>query len=218
MTQEKLLLKAAKLGFQDETPAGQNEASQTLAEVVKSYEPRLWEAFPAMLPNAIEAGEFSYEAANACMEEEERKYMKLLIMVSLGLYDILGIPLPRREELFGKFPARLIANFGGKLRLNEPFELGKVALRPEKIRESLAKSIEKSHSSPMNGGANRQEAALADALKQIFTEKQKTLLFKRLNREKLTKTETEYFSRVIRKKVVALANEDLHRLARRALE
>jgi len=35
---------------------------------------------------------------------------------------------------------------------------------------------------------------------------------------KLSKTETEYFSRVVKKKLLALANPDLHRLARRLIE
>ena len=218
MDKEILLRKAARLGFQDEATAGPNEANQTLAEVVKSLEPSLWEAFPVMLLNAAEAGEFSYEAANACLEEEERKYLKLLIMMSLGLYDSLGLTFPWREQLFGKLPARLISNFGKKLKSGTALELGNVTLQAKKLTSSLAGYKPKTGISPMSGEKSREESALEAALKQIFTERQKGLLFKRLNQEKLTKTETEYFSRVIRKKILALANEDLHRLARRALE
>ena len=218
MADEKLLRKAAKLGFQDDESAGPTEANKTLAEVVQSYDQRLWQAFPAMLLNAAEAGEFAYEAADACLEEEDKKYLKLLTMVSLGLYDSLGLSFPWREQLFGKLPARLIANFGEKLRADTVLELGKVALQPEKLRKSLAKYQAKVDIPPMRGEKSREETALETAIKQIFTERQKGLLFKRLNQKKLTKTETEYFSRVIRKKILALANEDLHRLARRALE
>ncbi len=218
MTYDKLLRKAARLGFREDAPAEQNEASQTIAEVVQSYDLSLWEAFPAMLISAAETGKFSYEAADACLEEEDKKYLKLLIMVSLGLYDSLGLAFSWREQLFGKLPARLIANFGEKLKTNSALELGKVTLQPEKLIKSLKNILAKGPIPYMKDGRNREEAALGSAMAQIFTERQKGLLLKRLNREKLTKTETEYFSRVIKKKILALANEDLHRLACRALK
>ena len=54
---------------------------------------------------------------------------------------------------------------------------------------------------------------LTFALLQLLSPKQKDLFFKKLKREKMTKTEREYYSRVVRKKVAALANFELHRLA-----
>lgn len=218
MINDRLLKKAFDLGFQADEPAGQNDANQTLAEVVQSYEPRLWEAFPVMLANAAEAGEFSLDAVTASLAEEERKYLKLLIFVSLGLYDVLGIEFTWRKLLFGNFPARLIANFGEKLKLDTGLELGKVTLQPKKLRKNLLSHRQKTANPPMSWGISREDAALESAMSRIFTARQKSLLLKRLNREKMTKTETEYFSRVIKKKARALANEDLHRLARQALE
>jgi hypothetical protein len=41
---------------------------------------------------------------------------------------------------------------------------------------------------------------------------------KKLKREKLSKTEKEYYSRVVKKKILALANSQLHNLARRLIE
>lgn len=217
MTNETLLIQAANLGLRADESAEHN-TNNTLAEAIKSHEQRLWEAFPVMLANAAEAGEFSLEAANASLAEEERKYLKLLIFVSLGLYDGLGIEFSWRKRLFGNFPAKLIASFGEKLKTDAPLELGNITLQPEKLRKNLLSHRKKAANSPMSGGISREEAALEAAMAQIFTARQKGLLLKRLNREKMTKTETEYFSRVIKKKARALANEDLHRLARRALE
>ena len=48
--------------------------------------------------------------------------------------------------------------------------------------------------------------------------KQKELFKKRLEGLPLTKTEQEYYSRSVKKKVVALANAELHGLARKLLE
>ena len=47
---------------------------------------------------------------------------------------------------------------------------------------------------------------------------QKELFKKRLEGLPLTKTEQEYYSRSVKKKVVALANAELHGLARKLLE
>jgi aldehyde:ferredoxin oxidoreductase len=60
--------------------------------------------------------------------------------------------------------------------------------------------------------------ALEYSLSQIFTARQKELLSKRLDGLSLTKSEREYYSRAVKKKVVALANQDLQRLAQRILE
>ncbi len=63
-----------------------------------------------------------------------------------------------------------------------------------------------------------EEYSLAFALSQMFSPKQKELFKKRLEGLFLTKTEQEYFSRSVKKKVVALANAELHGLARKLLE
>jgi hypothetical protein len=60
----------------------------------------------------------------------------------------------------------------------------------------------------------REEFGLEYALSQVFSPKQKELFFKKLKREKLTKTEKEYFSRVVKKKALALADPALHRLSK----
>jgi len=64
----------------------------------------------------------------------------------------------------------------------------------------------------------REEFGLEYSLSQIFSPAQKELVVKKLKREKFSKTENEYFSRVVRKKLLALANPEMHRLARRLIE
>ena len=69
------------------------------------------------------------------------------------------------------------------------------------------------------GKARQHEVySLAFALSQMFSPKQKELFKKRLEGLPLTKTEQEYYSRSVKKKVVALANAELHGLARKLLE
>ena len=63
-----------------------------------------------------------------------------------------------------------------------------------------------------------EEFSLEYALTQIFSPKQKELFKKKFEGDPLTKTEQEYYSRTVKKKVVALANSELHSLARKLLE
>ena len=46
----------------------------------------------------------------------------------------------------------------------------------------------------------------------------KELFKKKLNGERLTKTEKEYYSRTVKKKVSALANPELHRFAQKLMD
>jgi hypothetical protein len=56
------------------------------------------------------------------------------------------------------------------------------------------------------------------ALSQVFSPKQSELFRKKLEGLPMTKTEQEYYSRSVKKKVLALANAELHALARKLLE
>ena len=55
-------------------------------------------------------------------------------------------------------------------------------------------------------------------LSQFFTSRQKELLKKRAQNKPMTKTEKEYFYRVVKKRLKALANEELHQMARSLVE
>jgi hypothetical protein len=55
-------------------------------------------------------------------------------------------------------------------------------------------------------------------MSKIFSPKQKELFKKKLDGLPLNKTEQEYYSRAVKKKVMALANVELHKMARRLLE
>jgi len=62
-----------------------------------------------------------------------------------------------------------------------------------------------------------EEFSLEYALSQVFSTKQKELFKKKLEGLPFTKTENEYYSRTVKKKVVALANDELHNLAKTLL-
>lgn len=206
--------KAAALGFKT---SAENDDNKTLAEVVQSREQRFWEAFPLLLANAGERGKLNYTAASAALPEGERKYLKLLIIVSLGLYDSLGVKFGWRERLFGSFPARLIANFKEKIAQGAELELGDLLVQPERLKETFLAGFKGKGALLRSAALAEEQNGLEAALAEIFTPRQRELLMKKIRREPFTKTEKEYFSRVVKKKARALANDELHRLARRAL-
>ncbi|MBI3087540.1 MAG: hypothetical protein HYY91_01440 [Candidatus Omnitrophica bacterium] len=61
------------------------------------------------------------------------------------------------------------------------------------------------------------ELELELLLSELFTPRQKELLRKRAEHAEMTKTEKAYFYRTVSKRLKALANEELHALARRLI-
>ena len=61
MDNQKLLNSLSKLGFPMFEPSEELDVNETLAEVVKSHDSRLWEGFPVLLSNAADSYQFSSE-------------------------------------------------------------------------------------------------------------------------------------------------------------
>ena len=198
-----LAINAAQLGLK---PQGTNP-NYTLAASVESHDPAYWAAFPAMLANAAAQGGLELDAVHRALPEAERKYLRLLVFASLGLYEALGLKFQWTRRLSG-YPARMVAAFKDKLGREELLDLGALRIAPRSFRESFR--------SCFSGAAGGR--ALEDSLSRIFTPRQAQLFFKRLRGERMTKTEREYFSRVVKKKTLALADGELHALARRVLD
>lgn len=54
---------------------------------------------------------------------------------------------------------------------------------------------------------------LTELLSVFFTERQQYIIYRRLNKLPLSKTEKEYYSRTIKPKLKAIANPQLHRIS-----
>ncbi len=64
------------------------DVNQTLAEVVKSRDTRLWEGFPVLLVNAVTNFHFDYERVlKNLTAEDEREAFRALLLLSLALYE-----------------------------------------------------------------------------------------------------------------------------------
>ncbi|MDF1580044.1 MAG: hypothetical protein P1P74_04600 [Desulfuromonadales bacterium] len=89
---------------------------------------------------------------------------------------------------------------------------------PERVRGLFELYYEEKVEKDRRRKDRYEEFSLEYALSQVFSPKQKELFRKKLEGDPLTKTEQEYYSRTVKKKVVALANSELHSLARKLLE
>ena len=91
-------------------------------------------------------------------------------------------------------------------------------LDSERVKGLLELYFEKNAATDKRRYEKHAEFSLEFALSQVFSPKQKELFKKKLEGLPLTKTEKEYYSRTVKKKVVALANDELHSLAKKLLE
>ena len=201
MIKASFISRATELGFKPGSPSDPNE---TLAEIVESRIPTYWEAFPGLLVNAAEGGEFSPAATAALLDESGKVALNQLFLVALGLYEALGEHFSWRRRLFPDLPARQVSGLAARLERGEAVEAGGISLPAAKLTAAFKR-------------CRRSRGGLGASLLQLFTPRQTELIFKRLRGARLTKTEAEYFSRTIRPKVRALADEELHRLAAKLL-
>ncbi len=199
-----LWIQAAELGIKPQKP----NPNRTLAKAAESRDLRLWAAFPAMLANAAEGGGLNLSAAKAFLGEDGSRRLELLIFVSLGLYESLGVKFPWRKKLLAAFPERMVAGFAGKFAQGLALELDGLEIGAEDFKKSFRRYF----------SAPAGDRPLQRSLSSVFTPRQAELFFKRLRGERMTKTEREYFSRVVKKKTLALADGELHSLARRVLD
>ena len=219
---EDLVKKVRRLGYPLFETDEHEDANEILADVVKSENPRLWQGFPVMLANSEERNVFHYSRVLSLLKApDERDHYHRLLLMSYALYKIQNLKSAWVSDLYKIFGSKDKKDIGKLLNqfvANEYVQLGSVRLTVEKIKTVFRDYFEKAGSRMENILSVREEFGLEYSLSQIFPPAQKDIILKKLRREKLSKTETEYFSRVVKKKLLALANPDLHRLARRLIE
>jgi hypothetical protein len=89
MADKKLYKNLSKLGFPMFGPSEDPDTNETLAEVVKSDDTRLWEGFPVLLANAAENYQFSLEQVLKQLDTEEQKQLlHQLVLLSASVYSM----------------------------------------------------------------------------------------------------------------------------------
>lgn len=225
MVNKELLVNVNKLGVPLMAPEEEVDVNKTLAEVVKSHDTRLWENFPALLANASRKYQLDFkEVTEYLTRSVDKKALDKLSALSKALYDNYHLrftELNKSLEQFRKFSpdyAKLLKPLRDALARAPYVPVVEARLSTDRLKSAFEDYLSRLKLEEQKDRAKHQELSLEYAQSQVFSPKQKELFNKKLNSEKLTKTEREYFSRAVKKKVVALANPELHRLAQKLLE
>ena len=222
MTDRKLLNSLSKLGFPMFETSEEPDVNETLVEVVKSHDTRLWEGFPVLLANAAESYQFAPEKVKQRLRSKEQKdHFHNLMLLSgslLLLYRLSFSWWYKYKKILSKEDKDLVITWRNYLVHNQTLEFNDKKLDPERLRRMFELYFEKKAEKDRRRKERYEEFSLEYAMSQVFSPKQKELFKKKLDGLPLTKTEQEYYSRTVKKKVVALSNSQLHSLSKKLLE
>jgi hypothetical protein len=221
MANEKLLEKVARLGLPMLVPETELNTNETLAEVVKSSDQRLWEGFPVLLARANEDYHFSLDKVERMLNRVESEQLRHLVLLSLAVYGSQNVTLPWARKYMrslGPDERNQVKRWRNLLVHNKPVEWNDHRFSAERLGNTFHLYFEQSAQKSRRRKEKYEEYSLEQALSVLFSPKQKELFKKKLEGLPFSKTESEYYSRTVRKKVVALANTELHDLARKLLE
>ena len=222
MDEKALNRDVGRLGFPLMETTEAFDANETLVEVVKSRDLRLWEGFPVMLANAAEEHDFASERVNNHLNDsDDVKNFQDLVHLSLALYQRFHLSFSwahRMQKGLSADDAERLNDFKSSLSHDESFSIGSMKISPDRLLRTFQNYFEKDVEKTRKLKERHEELSLEYALSQLFSPKQKELFKKKLNGEVMTKIEKEYYSRKVKKKVAALANPELHRLAQRLME
>jgi len=222
MTDKKLLNNVAKLGLPMFEPEEELDVNKTLAEVVRSQDTRLWEGFPVLLANAAGDQRFSLEQVRAELEEEEDEDdLHRLVLLALAVYNAQNLTLSWANNYvrsLGNEDRTQVKHWRNLLTHNQSVTWDDHSFSAQRLYNTFGLYFERSAQKSKRRKEKYEEFSLEQALSQLLSPKQKELFKKKLEGLHFTKTEKEYYSRTVRKKVVALANSELHDLARKLLE
>ena len=223
MDKNTLLENLASYGYPLLKPTPAGEPEEVLGNLLKQSDSRLLEGFPVVFAHALKDKEsLTWEKAKWHPADEllskSEMLLAYLMAVSYHLFKLFGLSKEHQDRAL-----KLLSKFknGNELvkKLEDPFTKSKsvkvdnVELSMERLKNNLRNYVVHA---PDSAEAQEKKHALELELllSELFTPRQKELLKKRLERKPLTKTEQEYFYRVVKKRLRALADEELHQMAR----
>lgn len=222
MNNNELMKNLAKLGLPLFEPSEAVDVNETIAEVVKSQDTRLWELLPVLLANASDDYRFTPEKVyDLLTDARNRSDLHKLYLLSTSLYSLYHLTF----KWFTKFKKQMsddeklqVKTWRNCLAHNEVIAWDGREFAPERLKKSFELYVEQNAEKTRRRKERYEEFSLAYSLSQIFSPKQADLFRRKLEGLPMTKTEQEYYSRSVKKKVVALANSELHSMARKLLE
>jgi hypothetical protein len=222
MSDKTLLERLSRLGLPLMETGEEFDVNQTLADVVKSRDTRLWEGFPVVLVNAARDYRFEYKSVlDNLSGNEEKEDFRALLLLSLALYETYHLPFFWTKQLKEKLTDRdtsQLKQLKYSLSHDDHFSFAGREFQVGRLKGVFELYFGKDAEKSRQRKDTYNELSLEYALSQVFSPKQKELFRKKLDGLPLTKTEKEYYSRAVKKKVAALANAELHLQARMLLE
>jgi hypothetical protein len=222
MKNANLLKRVSSLGFPLFNTEEDQNANLTLADMVKSKDLRLWEGFPVVLVNSAEKRLLNYGKIDWYLKNSlERLCLTDLLVMSLALYRHFKLTFSWADEFFNKFSndsKKQFLNFLENISKGNTIKIANHEMSVQRIKAVFKNYYFSQKQAKLNELLSvKDDFNLEYSLSQVFSPKQKELFLKKLQREKMSKTEKEYFSRVVKKKVVALANPELNKLSQKLL-
>jgi hypothetical protein len=224
MANQKLLDNVSKLGVPMMAPDEPLDVNKTLADVVKSHDTRLWENFPVLLASAAQKQPLDLKKVSEQLKKSvDKKALGDLVALSKAVHDYYHLPwteLNKSLDTFKKSASDLEKSFKplrNALAHATNVHVALVSLSTDRLKRSFEDYLTRVKQDEQKEQVKYKGLSLDYALSQVFSPKQKELFQKKLKGEPLTKTEREYFSRAVKKKAQALANDELHALARQVV-
>lgn len=201
-------------------PREEININETLAEVIRSKDTRLCESFPVLLANASDSFEFDADKVSRALEtDSERTLFRQLLLASIAIYKMHHLKFSWVTNFYKALPAKdqsVIKEWRNALAENKNLIIS--SLSTERMKKTFELYFEQNAERSRIEKNKAEEFSLSFALSQVFSAKQKELFMKKIKGHPMSKTEQEYYSRSVKRKVVALANTELHTLARKILE
>ncbi|MFH1856989.1 MAG: hypothetical protein ABH836_07215 [Candidatus Omnitrophota bacterium] len=221
MENKDLLKRLNRLGFSLFDANYDLQVNETISELVKSNDTRLWEGFPVVIANVSKENIFNIDKIKDILKgKKEYNNFHALFLISIALYKFLNLRALWVNELYDNLKSvdkEKAEKFLNDFKNGKEFIVSEKRLNSERLGNIFNNYFNQYESDVSKVKNNYEELSLEYAMSQIFTTRQKEIFLKRSQGKKMTKTEREYFYRVIKKKAMALANEDLHILAKKTI-
>lgn len=218
MNKNQLMDQLAQHGYALMRPKRTESGEKLLMDLLRQDDARLLEGFPVVLADLMkekEMPEWQSKKWRPSFSKKTGHRFFVMMAVSYSLFNLFGLK-EYADRVF-----KLLERWGQR---KEAEKLADPSLKSVQLDREVALSVEKLKNNFRNYVVEQTESADVEKkkhaleldllLSELFTPRQKELLKKRAEGKQMTKTEREYFYRVVSKRLKALANEDLHRMAR----
>lgn len=221
-----LLEQLAAHGYPLMRPVRHSDPETVLESLLRQHESRIVEGFAVVLLNALrEKANLrwelpSWDPARALGVMTSQRLARLLAL-SYVLFRLFGLEKSLQERVLKllfkyKNGEETLRNVESHFLTSEPLAMNGFELSTERLKHTF-----RTYAVDAQEGLEDKEKTrtleLELLLSELFTPRQKELLRKRAEGAEMTNTEKTYFYRTVSKRLKALANEEVHKLARRLL-